>query len=155
MCNTPGLHLLCLCLQGVGKTTACGKLALYLQKEKKSVMMVATDVYRPAAIEQLHKLGQVGGIVSCVSHQTAAQAGLGREIGRLSAAACCDVDVWVSCSAMQSWQPRPLHALTWACICYGNWWVGRARILCSWGVVQMAPGTCISDAPCISDGLLS
>ncbi len=46
-------------LQGVGKTTACGKLALYLQKQKKSVLMVATDVYRPAAIEQLHKLGQV------------------------------------------------------------------------------------------------
>eukprot|EP00798_Chlamydomonas_sp_ICE-L_P008982 gene8982-16118_t len=44
--------------QGVGKTTACGKLALYLKKAKKSVMMVATDVYRPAAIEQLVKLGQ-------------------------------------------------------------------------------------------------
>ncbi len=77
--NTPGLRLLCLCLQGVGKTTACGKLALYLQKEKKSVMMVATDVYRPAAIEQLHKLGQVGGMDHRVSHQNAAQAGLGRE----------------------------------------------------------------------------
>ncbi|KAJ9509180.1 hypothetical protein QJQ45_001668 [Haematococcus lacustris] len=46
-------------LQGVGKTTACGKLALYLLKQKKSVLMVATDVYRPAAIEQLQKLGQV------------------------------------------------------------------------------------------------
>ncbi|KAJ9508858.1 hypothetical protein QJQ45_028175, partial [Haematococcus lacustris] len=45
-------------LQGVGKTTACGKLALYLLKQKKSVLMVATDVYRPAAIEQLQKLGQ-------------------------------------------------------------------------------------------------
>eukprot|EP00877_Chromochloris_zofingiensis_P011891 jgi/Chrzof1/6956/Cz02g05130.t1_CPSRP54A[v5.2] len=44
-------------LQGVGKTTACGKLALFLQKRKKKVMMVATDVYRPAAIDQLVKLG--------------------------------------------------------------------------------------------------
>lgn len=44
--------------QGVGKTTACGKLALYLTKQKKSVLLVATDVYRPAAIEQLVKLGQ-------------------------------------------------------------------------------------------------
>lgn len=44
-------------LQGVGKTTACGKLALYLKKQKKKVLMVATDVYRPAAIEQLVKLG--------------------------------------------------------------------------------------------------
>jgi KaiC/GvpD/RAD55 family RecA-like ATPase len=49
-------------LQGVGKTTACGKLALFLKKQGKSVMMVATDIYRPAAIEQLKQLGQrVGG----------------------------------------------------------------------------------------------
>ncbi|DBA89635.1 TPA: hypothetical protein ACH3X2_004529 [Trebouxia sp. C0005] len=45
-------------LQGVGKTTACGKLALFLRKQKKRVLMVATDVYRPAAIEQLVKLGE-------------------------------------------------------------------------------------------------
>lgn len=46
-------------LQGVGKTTAAGKLALYLKRSKKSVMLVATDVYRPAAIDQLVKLGTV------------------------------------------------------------------------------------------------
>lgn len=46
-------------MQGVGKTTACGKLALYLMNAKKKVLMVATDVYRPAAIEQLQKLGTV------------------------------------------------------------------------------------------------
>ena len=45
-------------LQGVGKTTACGKLALALQKRSKRVLMVATDVYRPAAIDQLVKLGE-------------------------------------------------------------------------------------------------
>ena len=45
-------------LQGVGKTTACGKLALYLQKQNKSTLLVATDVYRPAAIDQLKKLGE-------------------------------------------------------------------------------------------------
>lgn len=45
-------------LQGVGKTTACGKLALALQKRRKRVLMVATDVYRPAAIDQLVKLGE-------------------------------------------------------------------------------------------------
>ncbi|KXZ46551.1 hypothetical protein GPECTOR_42g758 [Gonium pectorale] len=42
---------------GVGKTTAAGKLALYLKKAKKSCLLVATDVYRPAAIDQLVKLG--------------------------------------------------------------------------------------------------
>ncbi|GJP49599.1 hypothetical protein CLOM_g8786 [Closterium sp. NIES-68] len=45
-------------LQGVGKTTACGKLALFLKKKGKSCMLVATDVYRPAAIEQLQTLGR-------------------------------------------------------------------------------------------------
>jgi len=45
-------------LQGVGKTTACGKLAMYLRKQGKRVLMVATDVYRPAAIDQLVKLGK-------------------------------------------------------------------------------------------------
>lgn len=44
-------------LQGAGKTTATAKLALYLQKQKRSCLMVATDVYRPAAIQQLITLG--------------------------------------------------------------------------------------------------
>jgi signal recognition particle subunit SRP54 len=49
-------------LQGAGKTTTAGKLAQYLKtREKKRVMMVSADVYRPAAIEQLAVLGtQVG-----------------------------------------------------------------------------------------------
>lgn len=46
-------------LQGAGKTTAAAKLALYCQKEKRSVLMVAADVYRPAAIDQLKKLGSM------------------------------------------------------------------------------------------------
>jgi signal recognition particle GTPase len=52
-------YILCTCCpaQGVGKTTACGKLASFLKKRRKSVLMVATDVYRPAAIDQLVKLG--------------------------------------------------------------------------------------------------
>lgn len=40
-------------LQGAGKTTMCGKLALYLQKQGKKVLLCADDVYRPAAIKQL------------------------------------------------------------------------------------------------------
>ncbi|KAH0450212.1 hypothetical protein IEQ34_020904 [Dendrobium chrysotoxum] len=48
-------------LQGVGKTTVCAKLAFYLKKLGKSCMMIAADVYRPAAIDQLMILGdQVG-----------------------------------------------------------------------------------------------
>ncbi|MEQ9548346.1 MAG: signal recognition particle protein [Coleofasciculus sp. G3-WIS-01] len=45
-------------LQGTGKTTATAKLALHLGKENRSCLMVATDVYRPAAIDQLVTLGE-------------------------------------------------------------------------------------------------
>ncbi|MGF1480316.1 MAG: signal recognition particle protein [Cyanophyceae cyanobacterium] len=45
-------------LQGTGKTTATAKLALHLKKQERSCLMVATDVYRPAAIDQLITLGQ-------------------------------------------------------------------------------------------------
>jgi signal recognition particle subunit SRP54 len=45
-------------LQGSGKTTFCGKLANYLKTKKgKSPLLVAADIYRPAAIEQLKILG--------------------------------------------------------------------------------------------------
>ncbi|HEV2498902.1 MAG TPA: signal recognition particle protein, partial [Terriglobia bacterium] len=40
-------------LQGSGKTTSSGKLAMWLQKKKRRPMLVSTDVYRPAAREQL------------------------------------------------------------------------------------------------------
>lgn len=45
-------------LQGTGKTTATAKLALYLRKQERTALMVATDVYRPAAIDQLITLGE-------------------------------------------------------------------------------------------------
>ncbi|MFM2060694.1 MAG: signal recognition particle protein [Cyanobacteriota bacterium] len=45
-------------LQGTGKTTATAKLALHLRKLDRSCLLVATDVYRPAAIDQLITLGK-------------------------------------------------------------------------------------------------
>lgn len=46
-------------LQGSGKTTFTGKLGSYLKNKKnKKVLLVACDVYRPAAIDQLHVLGE-------------------------------------------------------------------------------------------------
>jgi signal recognition particle subunit SRP54 len=45
-------------LQGSGKTTTCGKLALYLKGKGKNPLLVAADLQRPAAIDQLHTLGQ-------------------------------------------------------------------------------------------------
>ncbi|NFA44230.1 signal recognition particle protein [Clostridium botulinum] len=45
-------------LQGAGKTTMCGKLALELRKNNKKPLLVACDVYRPAAIKQLEIVGK-------------------------------------------------------------------------------------------------
>ncbi|HWH67371.1 MAG TPA: signal recognition particle protein [Gaiellales bacterium] len=56
--NRPPTVILMAGLQGSGKTTACGKLARLLAKQKRSPAMVACDVYRPAAIQQLQTLGK-------------------------------------------------------------------------------------------------
>jgi signal recognition particle subunit SRP54 len=45
-------------LQGTGKTTATAKLALHLRKQNRNALLVATDIYRPAAIDQLRTLGE-------------------------------------------------------------------------------------------------
>jgi signal recognition particle subunit SRP54 len=48
-------------LQGQGKTTTAGKLALYLKKKDRKPLLVAADVYRPAAVKQLEVVaGQAG-----------------------------------------------------------------------------------------------
>jgi len=49
-------------LQGSGKTTTAGKLALHLRKKGRNPYLVPADIYRPAAIEQLKKLGSQLGI---------------------------------------------------------------------------------------------
>jgi signal recognition particle subunit SRP54 len=56
--NQPPTVVLMAGLQGTGKTTATAKLALHLRKLERSCLMVATDVYRPAAIDQLVTLGK-------------------------------------------------------------------------------------------------
>lgn len=53
----PTIILMC-GLQGSGKTTLSGKLALKLKKEGKKPLLVACDIYRPAAIDQLKVLGK-------------------------------------------------------------------------------------------------
>ena len=49
-------------LQGAGKTTLSGKLALYLKKSGKKPLLVACDIYRPAAINQLKVVGSQAGV---------------------------------------------------------------------------------------------
>ena len=53
----PTIILMC-GLQGGGKTTMCGKLAVMLRKQGKKPMLVACDIYRPAAIKQLQVVGK-------------------------------------------------------------------------------------------------
>ncbi|MCY7285124.1 MAG: signal recognition particle receptor subunit alpha, partial [Cyanobacteria bacterium CAN_BIN43] len=56
--NTAPTVVLMAGLQGTGKTTATAKLALHLRKQERTTLLVATDVYRPAAIDQLVTLGK-------------------------------------------------------------------------------------------------
>ena len=53
----PTVYMLC-GLQGAGKTTMAGKLAKHLQKQGKKPLLVACDIYRPAAIKQLQIVGE-------------------------------------------------------------------------------------------------
>ena len=55
--NPPTIIMMC-GLQGAGKTTMCGKLGLMLKKQGKKPLLVACDIYRPAAINQLKVLGK-------------------------------------------------------------------------------------------------
>jgi signal recognition particle subunit SRP54 len=58
---TPPTVILMAGLQGSGKTTACGKLAHLLKEDGKDVALAACDVYRPAAVDQLVKVGAQAG----------------------------------------------------------------------------------------------
>jgi len=58
----PPFILMLVGLQGSGKTTTAGKLALHLRKKGRNPYLVPADIYRPAAIEQLQKLGSQLGI---------------------------------------------------------------------------------------------
>ena len=55
---TPPTVIMMVGLQGAGKTTTVGKLALSLKKQGKRPLLVADDIYRPAAVKQLQVLGE-------------------------------------------------------------------------------------------------
>jgi len=58
MSGTPPTIIMVAGLQGSGKTTFCGKLAKSLKKQGKQPLLVAADIYRPAAIDQLKSLAE-------------------------------------------------------------------------------------------------
>lgn len=59
--NPPTVIMMC-GLQGAGKTSTCGKLGLHLRKQGKKVLLVAGDIYRPAAINQLKIVAKSAGV---------------------------------------------------------------------------------------------
>ena len=56
--SAPPVVIMLVGLQGAGKTTMAGKLALHLRKQGRRPLLIAADVYRPAAINQLETLGK-------------------------------------------------------------------------------------------------
>jgi len=60
--GTPPTIIMMCGLQGAGKTTMCGKLGAYLKSQGKKVLLVACDIYRPAAINQLQIVGKQAGV---------------------------------------------------------------------------------------------
>ncbi|MBP5593159.1 MAG: signal recognition particle protein, partial [Clostridia bacterium] len=59
--SPPTIIMMC-GLQGAGKTTMCGKLGAMLKKQGKNPLLVACDIYRPAAIDQLKVVGKNAGL---------------------------------------------------------------------------------------------
>lgn len=62
MAPRPPTTIMIVGLQGSGKTTACAKLAHFLKKQGRRPLLVACDIYRPAAIDQLEALGEEMGV---------------------------------------------------------------------------------------------
>lgn len=59
--GTPPTIIMMCGLQGAGKTTMCGKLGAYLKSQGKKCLLIAGDIYRPAAINQLQIVGKQAG----------------------------------------------------------------------------------------------
>ncbi|WP_027390618.1 signal recognition particle protein [Chrysiogenes arsenatis] len=59
--NEPTVIMMC-GLQGSGKTTTCGKLAVTLKKQGRKVLLVGADIYRPAAVQQLITVAEQAGV---------------------------------------------------------------------------------------------
>jgi signal recognition particle subunit SRP54 len=68
--NVPPTIIMLVGLQGCGKTTFAGKLAKYLKEQGSSTLLVAADLQRPAAVEQLRVVGQQVGVEVLTEHNT-------------------------------------------------------------------------------------
>ena len=78
-------------LQGSGKTTFSGKLANYLKSKGKTPMLIAADVYRPAAIEQLRILSEQIGVAAHTDFDSKDPVAIAQEGIKKAKAAGCNV----------------------------------------------------------------
>jgi signal recognition particle subunit SRP54 len=89
----PPTVILLVGLQGSGKTTTAAKLANVLRKQGRRPMLVAADVYRPAAIEQLKTLGKQLGIPVNAVDASRVAADVAKEVGAATSHGCDTVIV--------------------------------------------------------------
>src|SRR5579862_7640151 len=78
-------------LQGSGKTTTVGKLGLLLREQKKKVLVVSCDIYRPAAIEQLKSVAAQAGVEFFESHANEKPDAIARKALEHARTQYCDV----------------------------------------------------------------
>ena len=86
----PTVVLMC-GLQGAGKTTHCAKLAAYFKKRGKNPLLVACDIYRPAAVDQLKTVGAAVGVPVFSMGTEVPAADIARAGVEYAKRQCCDM----------------------------------------------------------------
>ena len=92
-------------LHGSGKTTSSGKLARLLQKQGRTPLLVAADVYRPAAMDQLATLGEKLGVPVLVKRGETDVLKIAREALEFAAANKCDTLIFDTAGRLQIDEP--------------------------------------------------
>ncbi|MBI4862059.1 MAG: signal recognition particle protein [Candidatus Riflebacteria bacterium] len=87
----PPMIVMMVGLQGSGKTTTVGKLARHLKEQNRKPMLVAGDIYRPAAIDQLETIGQQLGVEVYSDRSGKDPVGIANDALALSYRKDCDV----------------------------------------------------------------
>ena len=88
-------------LHGAGKTTSSGKLAKWLMKQGRKPILVAADVYRPAAMDQLETLGKQMNIPTIVCHGEKDVLKIAEVAKKEAAAQECDVLIFDTAGRLQ------------------------------------------------------
>ena len=102
--NTPA-SIMMAGLHGSGKTTSSGKLARFLQKQGRAPLLVAADVYRPAAMDQLATLGEKLSVPVFVKKGETDVLKIAREARDFAAAQRCDTLIFDTAGRLQIDEP--------------------------------------------------